>query len=353
MRRRHRASRSPPTIACAWPTPRWARTRPGTRTRAPRVSMRTAATPRHPPARHAAPGGALGSTHGRARGDGDPARLRGLRPRRPGQRPGGGGRAGRAARGPGRRRARARRAHALPAADAGRHRVARAWRPALPARRLPGHAPGDPRPDGLARGARRDRAARPARPRPDRRPPSRGRRRAGAGARPRRRRPPPPRSRRVGGGPAKIGRPAMRRLGRLVTVEAALALAVVAVVAAMSVTPPARHSEPTWPLSFRYSLDNLVAAPDLKSQVLIGSQVAVLGLVALVASLVLPWLRLALALGGVAVVAGGLAVALPPLVSDPYPTTLHRPPTPYHPPPTAQGPAIFAAHRPGRPGARG
>src|SRR5207247_9015070 len=95
------------------------------------------------------------------------------------------------------------------------------------------------------------------------------------------------------------------------------------------------------------------AAPDLKSQVLIGGQVAVLGLVALVASLVLPWLRLALALGGVAVVAGGLAVALPPLVSDAYPTTFQRPSTPYHASSIAEGRAIFAEHCAVCHGARG
>ena len=149
---------------------------------------------------------------------------------------------------------------------------------------------------------------------------------------------------RLSGEAARIGRPAMRRLSHLVSGEAALAVLVVALVAAMSVTPPARHSEPTWPLSFRYSLDNLVAAPDLESQVLIGSQVAVLGLVALVASLVLPWLRLAVALGGLAVVAGGLAVALPPLVSDAYPTTFQRPSTPYHATSIAEGRAVFARH---------
>ena len=140
----------------------------------------------------------------------------------------------------------------------------------------------------------------------------------------------------------KIGRPAMQRLSRLVSGEAALAVLVVAIVAAMSVTPPGRHSEPTWPLSFRYSFDNLVAAPDLKSQVLIGSQVAVLGLVGVVAALVLPWLRLAVAMLGMAVVAGGLAVALPPLVSDAYPTTFQRPSTPYHATSIAEGRAVFA-----------
>ena len=100
-------------------------------------------------------------------------------------------------------------------------------------------------------------------------------------------------------------------------------------------------TEPTWPLSFRYSLDNLVAAPDLKSQVLVGSQVAVLGVVAVVAALLLPWLRLAVAAVGVAVVVAGLAVAVPPLVSDAYPTTFQRPATPYHASSIADGRAIF------------
>jgi putative copper resistance protein D len=158
---------------------------------------------------------------------------------------------------------------------------------------------------------------------------------------------------RLSGEAPTVGRPAMRRLSRLVTGEAALAVVVIAVVAAMSVTPPARHSEPTWPLSFRYTLDNMVAAPDLKGQVLIGSQVAVLGLVAVVASLLLPWLRLAVALGGAAVVAGGLAVALPPLVSDAYPTTFQRPTTPYHATSIAEGRAVFGEHCAACHGARG
>ena len=149
---------------------------------------------------------------------------------------------------------------------------------------------------------------------------------------------------RLSGEATTVGRPAMRRLSRLVTGEAALAVLVIALVAGMSVTPPARHSEPTWPLGFRYSLDNLVAAPDLKGQVLIGSQLAVLGLVAVLASLLLPWLRLAVAMGGAAVVAGGLAVALPPLVSDAYPTTFQRPTTPYHATSIAEGRAVFAEH---------
>ena len=149
---------------------------------------------------------------------------------------------------------------------------------------------------------------------------------------------------RLSGDAAKIGRPAMRRLSRMVTAEATLAVVVIALVTAMSVTPPGRHSDPIWPLSFRYSLDNLIAAPVLRAQVLIGSQVAVLGLVALVAAVLVPWLRLAVAVGGFAVVVAGLAVALPPLVSDAYPTTFQRPATPYSATSIAEGQTVFVEH---------
>jgi putative copper export protein/mono/diheme cytochrome c family protein len=149
---------------------------------------------------------------------------------------------------------------------------------------------------------------------------------------------------RMSGEAATLGWPAMQRASRLVAGEAALSVVVLAVVAVMSVTPPARHSEPTWPLSFRYSLDNLDAAPEARGQVLVGSQVAVLGLVAVAASLVLPWLRLPIAAGGLAVVVAGLAVALPPLTSDAYPTTFQRPTVPYQAASIAEGRAVFAAH---------
>ncbi|TMQ20410.1 MAG: c-type cytochrome [Candidatus Rokuibacteriota bacterium] len=148
----------------------------------------------------------------------------------------------------------------------------------------------------------------------------------------------------LAGDAATVGRPAMRRLSRLVAGEAVLALVVLGIVAAMSVTPPARHSDPVWPLSFRLSLDTLAAAPDFRSQVLIGSQVAVLGLVALLASAFLRRLRWPIAAGGLVVLVGGAAIALPPLVSDAYPTTYQRPAVPYQATSIADGHALFARH---------
>ncbi|RPH85287.1 MAG: hypothetical protein EHM88_01775, partial [Candidatus Rokuibacteriota bacterium] len=148
----------------------------------------------------------------------------------------------------------------------------------------------------------------------------------------------------LAGEAATIGRPAMRRLSRLVAAEAALALLVLAVVAAMTVTPPARHEQPTWPLSFRLTLDNLVTAPDFQSQVLIGSQVAVLGVVALLVSLALRRLRMPVLAGGAVLLVAGVAITLPPLVSDAYPTTYRRPDVAYQATSIVAGMALFGEH---------
>lgn len=148
----------------------------------------------------------------------------------------------------------------------------------------------------------------------------------------------------LGGEAVSVGRPAMRRLAACVAAETILAMIVLAIVAIMTVTPPARHEQPTWPLHFRLSLDNLIAAPDFEIQVLIGSQVAVIGVVALLASIALRRLRLALLAGGVVVLAAGIAIAVPPLVSDAYPTTFQRPAVPYQAASIAEGAHLFAAH---------
>ena len=140
----------------------------------------------------------------------------------------------------------------------------------------------------------------------------------------------------------RIGRPAMRRLSRFVAAEAGLAALVLGLVAVMSVTPPARHTQPVWPLSFRLSLGALDTTPELRSTVLVGSQVAVLGAAALLASLALHRLRLPILAGGVVVFVAGLGIALPPLVTDAYPTTYRRSDVPYHAASIAEGRALFA-----------
>jgi putative copper resistance protein D len=78
--------------------------------------------------------------------------------------------------------------------------------------------------------------------------------------------------------------------------------------------------------------------------VLIGSQVAVIGVVALLASLALRRLRLPVLAGGAVVAVAGLIIALPPLVSDAYPTTYRRPSVPYQAASIAEGKALYGEH---------
>jgi putative copper resistance protein D len=148
----------------------------------------------------------------------------------------------------------------------------------------------------------------------------------------------------LAGEASAVGRPAMRRLAASVTAEAALGLVVVALVAWMSLTPPGRHTQPAWPLDFRLTPAALDEAPALAARVLVGSQVAVLGLVVLATALVLRSLRLPLAAGGLVVLGTGLGVALPPLAIDAYPTTYQRPALAYTAAAVAEGGALFREH---------
>ena len=148
----------------------------------------------------------------------------------------------------------------------------------------------------------------------------------------------------LSGAAATTGLPAMRRLRASVLAEGMVALAVLGVVAAMTATPPGRHEQPTWPLTFRLSWDAVAEAPALRPLVLVGSQVAVLGIVAALASLTLTRLRLPVLAGGTVTVVAGLALALPPLVTDAYPTTYQRPAVAYSATSIATGAALYREH---------
>jgi putative copper export protein/mono/diheme cytochrome c family protein len=141
-----------------------------------------------------------------------------------------------------------------------------------------------------------------------------------------------------------VGRPAMRLLQRFVAIEAALALAVIVVVALLGLTPPARHEQPVWPLAFRLAWATVADSPQAPF-VLVGSQVAILGVVALIASRLLFRARRAAVLaGGGVLVLAGLTMALPPLVTDAYPTTYQRPAVPYQAGSIATGAHAYREH---------
>ena len=148
----------------------------------------------------------------------------------------------------------------------------------------------------------------------------------------------------LGGDAATVGRPAMARLTRFVAAEWGLALAILAVVAVLGATPPARHDAPWWPFSFRLSWDVAAGLPGVRTRFLIGSQVAVVGLVGMIVAVVLARMRALAVAAGLLLIAIGLGVALPPLSVDAYPTTFRRTTVPYQASSIAHGLTLYRQH---------
>src|SRR5206468_4161314 len=120
-----------------------------------------------------------------------------------------------------------------------------------------------------------------------------------------------------------------------------VALATVAGVAALGLTPPAGHDAPVWPFAIRLSTAALEGAPSEATRALIGSQIAVLGLAGLVAAAVLRSRMLPLGALGLVALGAGAGLALPPLAIDAYPTTYLRPSVPYQAASVASGAALY------------
>src|SRR5438132_5743785 len=158
---------------------------------------------------------------------------------------------------------------------------------------------------------------------------------------------------RLGGDGPTVGRPAMLRLSGFVAVEAGLALGIVVVVVAMNVPPPARHGPPVWPFTVRLSFAALEGRTAEATRALIGSQIVVVGLVALITGLAIRAWRLPLAAVALAALGAGVGLALPPLTIDAYPTTYLRPSVPYQAGAIAAGAALYQANCAGCHGPRG
>ncbi|HEY7138584.1 MAG TPA: CopD family protein [Methylomirabilota bacterium] len=138
---------------------------------------------------------------------------------------------------------------------------------------------------------------------------------------------------------------AVAALRRNVLREAALVLAILGVVAVIGLTTPGRHDEIAWPLSFRFDWAATKTLPGVQPRVAIGSQVATLGLVALLLALVIrPRRWAAAALGGGLALALGATMALHPLAVDANPATYVRPTVPYAAASIVQGRALYRTH---------
>ena len=130
-----------------------------------------------------------------------------------------------------------------------------------------------------------------------------------------------------------------------VFLEAGLVAAILVVVAVIGLTTPAQHDEIAWPLSFRFDWAATKTLPGVQPRVAIGSQVATLGLVALLLSLVIrPRRWRVAALGGGLALALGAALALHPLAVDANPATYVRPAVPYSAASIVQGEGLYRTH---------
>src|SRR2546427_2852985 len=112
----------------------------------------------------------------------------------------------------------------------------------------------------------------------------------------------------------------------------------------MTLTTPARHAEPVWPLPFRLSLDVLGDVPATRWRALLGSQLVVAGVVALIASFLVRRRRAPVLAGALALVAIGAGIGLLPLVVEAYPTTYRRPLVTYHAASIAAGMTAYREH---------
>jgi len=140
---------------------------------------------------------------------------------------------------------------------------------------------------------------------------------------------------------ATVARPAMRRLAAFVGLEAVLGLVVLALAATMTVTTPARHAPPVWPLPFRFSLEIALDTWATGWRALLGSQLLVLGVVSVVASRFARRRRAPMLSGALVLIAIGAIIGLPPIVVDAYPTTYQRPPVTYHAASIAAGLSLY------------
>ncbi len=148
----------------------------------------------------------------------------------------------------------------------------------------------------------------------------------------------------LSGDGATVGRPAMARLSRFVACELALALLVVFMAAALSLSVPGAHDVAWWPFSYRLSYEAAVGRPGIDGRVLIGGQLAFLGLLAsLIAWLSKRWRGVLAALGGLGFLSGAW-MALVPLAVEAHPTTYRRSPVPYEAGSIAEGAALYETH---------
>lgn len=133
----------------------------------------------------------------------------------------------------------------------------------------------------------------------------------------------------------------LRKLMRNVSVEMALGLAILLIVGYMGVTPPARHVQPDWPLSFRWDWAVIEKSAKLFAEVQRGGVWCAIGVIALAAAIVRRKRRLIATALGVAALSYGVNIVHQALMIDAYPDTYKRPAVAYQAIAIANGAALY------------
>jgi putative copper export protein/mono/diheme cytochrome c family protein len=145
--------------------------------------------------------------------------------------------------------------------------------------------------------------------------------------------------------------PARRALRRNAAIEAVLGLLIIGLVSGLGAVPPGMHSPPSWPFSWRLSLE-ATELPAVLHEVLLAAVLVAVGLALCVTGLFRRRHRWLWVIIGLALIAGfGPSFRL--LTVTAYPTTFERSTTPYTTGSIAHGAQLYAANCTACHGSRG
>lgn len=131
------------------------------------------------------------------------------------------------------------------------------------------------------------------------------------------------------------------QLRRNAVVEASCGLAILTIVGALGILPPGLHTEPGWPLPFRFELGALTLRADIILAVL-AALFCVCSVAIVTAAAAGRYRRIAVPLVGLVLCLSIGWVPLRPAVERAYPTTYYAPAEPYAVPSIARGMALYA-----------
>ena len=134
---------------------------------------------------------------------------------------------------------------------------------------------------------------------------------------------------------------ALRSLSRNVVMEILLGLVILLIVGHMGITPPARHVQPEWPLSFRWDWSILEKAPKALAEIQRGAIWFAIGVVALVGAILRREKRVPATLISLGALSYGVAIAHQAVMIDAYPDTYKRPAVAYQAISIANGAALY------------